>query len=119
VPSCIFFVDFAVFWYLVSLTHLLIYFSPFVSCHAITENDGPGGDSSKRRFGKKLKQKRGGRADDGPPQRRTTLRLGTGKKGRAAEISRRRGSLKKRDRTAEKEAKLEAATERRTVQLPE
>ena len=52
-------------------------------------------------------------------QRKTSLKLGTGRKGRAAESSGRRGSLKKRDRTAEKEAKLAAAEERRTVRLPE
>jgi hypothetical protein len=48
------------------------------------------------------------------------LRLGTtGRKARAASLSSRRGSLRKRDRTAEKEAKAEAAEERRTVALPE
>ena len=51
--------------------------------------------------------------------RKTSLKLGTGRKGRAAETSGRRGSLKKRDRTAEKEARLAAAEERRTVRLPE
>ena len=52
-------------------------------------------------------------------QRKTSLKLGTGRKGRAAETSGRRGSLKKRDRTAEKEARIAAAEERRTVRLPE
>lgn len=52
-------------------------------------------------------------------QRKTSLKLGTGRKGRSAEVSGRRGSLKKRDRSAEKEAKAAAAEERRTVRLPE
>lgn len=52
--------------------------------------------------------------------RKTSLKLGsTGKKGRAANLSSRRGSLRKRDRSAEKEAKAVAAEERRTVYLPE
>lgn len=62
-----------------------------------------------------------GRGDDGDGRnRRQSLRIGTsGKKGRSAELSRRRGSLKKRDRSAAKAAREEAAIERRTVQLPE
>eukprot|EP00977_Amphora_coffeiformis_P003682 scaffold710_cov171-Amphora_coffeaeformis.AAC.51 len=51
--------------------------------------------------------------------RRTSLRIGTGRKGRGAELSRRRGSLRKRDRSADKEAKAMAAAERKTVFLPE
>lgn len=52
--------------------------------------------------------------------RKTSLRIGaTGRKGRAAQLSNRRGSLRKRDRTAEKEARALAAEERRTVSLPE
>jgi hypothetical protein len=43
----------------------------------------------------------------------------SGRKGREAQLSSRRGSLRKRDRTAEKEAKAAAAEERRTVTLPE
>ena len=57
--------------------------------------------------------------DNRGPPRRQSLRLGTGKKGRGAELSRRRGSLRKRDRSAEKEARAVAAAERNTVQLPE
>lgn len=62
-----------------------------------------------------------GSSNDGSPRskRRTSLRIGTGRKGRGAELTQRRGSLKKRDRSAEKEAKLEAALERKTIQLPE
>jgi hypothetical protein len=48
-----------------------------------------------------------------------SLRLGTSRKGRAAEASNRRGSLKRRDRRSEKERKAEAAIERKTIQLPE
>lgn len=52
--------------------------------------------------------------------RRTSLRVVAGSRsGRGAELNQKRGSLRKRDRTAEKEAKIEAALERRTVFLPE
>jgi len=59
--------------------------------------------------------------DNGPrSKRRTSLRIGnTGRKARGAQITQRRGSLKKRDRRAEKERKAEAAVERNTVDLPE
>ncbi len=57
--------------------------------------------------------------DDGRNSRTASLRIGTGKKGRGAEISQRRGSLKRRNRVADKEAKAERALERRTVALPE
>jgi xanthine dehydrogenase iron-sulfur cluster and FAD-binding subunit A len=57
--------------------------------------------------------------NDGRNNRRASLRVGTGKKGRAASLSNRRGSLKKRDRTAEKEARAEAAIERKRVNLPD
>jgi hypothetical protein len=51
---------------------------------------------------------------------RTSLRIGTGgRKGRSAELSQRRGSLKKRDRSFEKQARADAALERKTVYLPE
>merc|ERR1712071_50557 len=50
---------------------------------------------------------------------RTQLRVGSGKKQNAASLMRRRGSLKKRDRSGEKEMKAEAALERRTIHLPE
>ncbi len=68
--------------------------------------------------GKQRKDER----DDSPDarnQRKTSLKLGTGRKGRSAEVSGRRGSLKKRDRSAQKEARVAAAEERRTVRLPE
>lgn len=51
--------------------------------------------------------------------RKTSLRIGTGKKGRTAEINGRRGSLRRRDRSSQKAAKEEAAIERKTVCLPE
>lgn len=60
-----------------------------------------------------------GGGEDKRNARRNSLRVGTGKKARAASLRSRRGSLRKRDRTAEKEAKLEAAEERRTVVIPE
>ena len=50
-------------------------------------------------------------------KRKTSLRITSGRRG--AELKQRRGSLRKRDRTAQREAKLEAALERRTVHLPE
>ncbi len=51
--------------------------------------------------------------------KRPSLRVGTGKKGRKAMGNQRRGSLKKRDRSAQKAARAEAAVERKTVTLPE
>jgi hypothetical protein len=51
---------------------------------------------------------------------KTSLRIGTGgRKGRGAELSQRRGSLKKRNRSADRAARAEAAIERKTVYLPE
>jgi hypothetical protein len=74
------------------------------------------GAAVNRDLGKK-KWKKDKREDDG--ERRTSLRVGTGKKGRAAEASQRRGSLKKRDRSMQKAIRAEAAIERKTVNLPE
>ena len=51
-------------------------------------------------------------------QGRVSLRIGTGKRGRQAAIRQRRGSLKRKDRSAEKALKEERALERRTVVLP-
>ena len=66
----------------------------------------------------------GGRKDDEGGRGRgrgrgVSLRIGTGKKGRQASISQRRGTLKKRDRSREKALKEERAIERRTVVLSE
>lgn len=47
-----------------------------------------------------------------------SLRVGGGKKGGQAEISLRRGSLKRKDRSQVKAMKEERALERRTVYLP-
>jgi hypothetical protein len=58
-------------------------------------------------------------SDDDRNNRKTSLRIGTSRKGRGAELSSRRGSLKKKDRRADKAAKAEAALERKTVYLPE
>ena len=58
-------------------------------------------------------------ADDGRENRKSSLRVKTGRKGRAAELSQRRSTLKKRDRTADKIYKAEAALERKTVVIPE
>ena len=92
-------------------------------------NNGPSPDkeSGRRRGPPRSRQQpqraggNGGGGDTDSPRskRRTSLRIGTGRKGRGAELSQRRGSLKKRDRRAEKEARAEAAVERKTVELPE
>lgn len=59
-------------------------------------------------------------ANDGKNKGKTSLGLGSStRKGRAAEMSTRRGSLRRRDRSAEKEAKAEAAERRITVHLPD
>ena len=60
----------------------------------------------------------GGGGEEGA-KRKTSLRIGTSRKGRGAELSSRRGSLKKKDRRADKAARAEAAIERKTVYLPE
>lgn len=86
---------------------------------AATGTAAPSKDGKRKaKPGKQRKDERDDQADV-RNQRKTSLKLGTGRKGRAAETSGRRGSLRKRDRTAEKEAKLAAAEERRTVRLPE
>jgi hypothetical protein len=77
---------------------------------------GRSGDDRKR--GPKVKVKKFGADDDRGPKR-PSLGIGTGKKGRTAQGNMRRSSLKKRNRTAEKERKAEAAVERKTVQLPD
>jgi len=58
-----------------------------------------------------------GQNRDGPNRGKTSLRLDTS--GRRQRRSSNRGTLRKRDRTAEREAKAEAAEERRTISLPE
>ena len=68
--------------------------------------------------GQRARKPRAG-GDDARNNRRTSLRVGGGKSGRGAELNKRRGSLRRRDRSAEKEAKMEAALERKTVVLPE
>lgn len=103
----------------------------FVPCLPFSTGGGPaaGGDGA---FGKDARGKRqpggGGRrrekkdgdGDDSRNRGKTSLRIGTNsRKGRAAALSSRRGSLRKRDRTAEREARAEAAEQRRTVSLPD
>lgn len=80
---------------------------------------GPGGPAGRRQPAKKKGRGDGNDDGQGRNNRRASLRIGTGRKGRGAELSRRRGSLKKRDRSAEKARRAEAATERNTVDLPE
>lgn len=57
--------------------------------------------------------------EDARNVRKNSLKLGTGKKGRGAGDTMRRGSLRKKDRSAEKVRRQDAAIEARTVQLPE
>jgi hypothetical protein len=96
------------------------YFSPFNSSGGDKDsNNSSMGPDKRRRAPAKKKEERGGGNDDGRPVRRASLRIGTGKKGRAASLTSRRGSLKKRDRSSQKEAKAERALERRTVELPD
>jgi translation initiation factor IF-2 len=99
--------------------------SHILSCLRLVKTAGSGPPSAKD-FGRKRttparpeKRRKPGAGDDGRNVNRQSLRIGTGKKGRAAEITQRRGSLKKRDRTSEKYARLEAALERKTVMLPD
>lgn len=81
---------------------------------------GPGGGPGGKRQPARQKKGRAGPGDDqGRNNRRASLRIGTGKKGRGAQLTQRRGSLKKRDRSAEKARRAEAAMERNTVDLPE
>lgn len=82
-------------------------------------SDRGGGAGRGRDRPAKRKAGRGRGDGDGPRRQRVNLRIGTGKKGRQAQRSQKRGSLRRRDRTAEKEAKEEAAIERRTISLPE
>lgn len=81
---------------------------------------GPrGGPAGRRQGGKQKKGRNDNNEGDGRNSRKQSLRIGTGRKGRGAELNQRRGSLKKRDRSAEKAARAEAAIERKTVNLPE
>ena len=81
--------------------------------------DGGGGRKRLKQGRKSGREDRDNRDDGGRNNRKTSLRVGGGRSGRAATLTSRRGSLKKRDRTAEREAREEAAIERRTVSLPE
>jgi hypothetical protein len=65
----------------------------------------------------KVYTKKGG--EDDSSKRKNSLKLGTGKSNRGPGDTMRRGSLRKKDRSAERERKIDAALERRTVQLPE
>lgn len=92
----------------------------FLFHFAAAASAGPTKDGARRRDGKPVRRGRG--EDDGPKKNlgKNSLRVGgTGRKGRSAELTQRRGTLKRRDRAAEKEARAEAALERKTVYLPE
>lgn len=87
---------------------------------AESDRGGSSGDnlSSKgpgRNFGKKKKPGAGEYAK----KPRNSLRIGTSRKGRAAEKNMSRGSLKRRDRSKEKERRQLAAIERNTISLPD
>jgi len=81
-----------------------------------------GGDSGFSRNDRRKRQPGSRRAPqgqnrDGPNRGKTSLRLDNS--GRRQRRSSNRGTLRKRDRTAEREAKNEAAEERRTITLPD
>ena len=82
---------------------------------------GPNKDGARRRDGKPVR--RAGRGEDDSPKKspaKNSLRVGgAGRKGRSAELTQRRGTLKRRDRAGQKEARADAALERRTVYIPE
>lgn len=85
---------------------------------SIPESGGKRGRWSPAKTGKDKRKENASR--DGRNRGKASLRVGTGRRGRsAAEISARRGSLKRKDRSAQKAAKAEAALERKTVNLPE
>jgi len=81
-----------------------------------------GGDSGFSRNDRRKRQPGSRRAPqvqnrDGPNRGKTSLRLDNS--GRRQRRTSNRGTLRKRDRTAQREAKAEAAEERRTITLPE
>jgi len=89
-----------------------------------TSGGGPsgGGDSGFSRNDKRKRQPGSrrtpqGQNRDGPNRGKTSLRLGNS--GRRQRRSSNRGTLRKRDRTAEREARAEAADERRKITIPE
>jgi hypothetical protein len=94
---------------------LFIYSLTF-SVHYIFLDKGIKRDFSIGKKTKKDKDKRDS-DDDG---RKTSLRIGSSsKKGRSAEMNMQRGSLKKRDKSKDKEEKEAKSLERRKVILPE
>jgi len=94
-----------------SILQLFFSFNIKYSADDTSSDKGP-----KRNFGKKNKSNES--AYEKRP--RNSLRIGAGgKKGRAAQKNMSRGSLRKRDRSKDKEMKLQARIERRTVELPE
>lgn len=77
---------------------------------------GGNGDSEERERSPRRRGAAGGDEGEGRNNRRESLRIGTGSRGRS---NQQRGSLRRRDRSAEKEARAEAAIERKTILLPE
>ena len=97
---------------------------PFFFCICLMllsslSSDAPSRETGRRARPPANKRRREDNDDSRGNPRRQSLRVGTGKKGRGAELRQRRGSLRRRDRTAEREAKAAAAMERNTVNLPE
>lgn len=80
-----------------------------------------GSDIAKDPFARKrAAPKKGAPAAQQYKKRRPNLSLGTGgKTSRRATVNRRRGTLKKKDRSSEKAARAEAAAERKTISLPD
>lgn len=100
------------FYPCIFISHFVLQNSYFTDVSSASK--GPG-----RSFGpgKKAKPGAGSEYEKKP---RNSLKLGTtSRKGRTAEKNMSRGSLKKRDKSREKERKFEAMVERKTVNLPE
>lgn len=119
---------------LIALSLSFSHLSSFIVCRSTPSegtssiaSDGPApekdfGRSNRRGPAPKAGFRPGGKTtndsdDKARTKRKTSLRITSGRRG--SELTQRRGSLRKRDRTAQREAKLEAALERRTVYLPE
>lgn len=98
-----------------NVSHFFLFFR-----FAAAASAGPTKDGARRRDGKPVKRGRGEGDSPKKSPAKNSLRVGgAGRKGRSAELTQRRGTLKRRDRAGQKEARAEAALERKTVFLPE
>ena len=105
-------------WQKKKVTYILICFS-FSLFVGDTSDVGIKGEANRRRrpqgTGTALPKRK---TDDGSDVRKRKTSLRSGRANRGAESVQRRGSLKRRDRSAVKAMKAEAAIERKTVYLP-